>query len=314
MKEKIKLEKFFDKLNKKLFPGGKKQHKKETQEIMKLSNGKLNFDESLNLLLATSALFSMAEDRSESRMIGYINKKTNRKLSNEEDKAIFNFIASKFFIKPMEKEKIKNGNDKKFLRIYDLLMGYSGRFYKFIIDCLDTSSLLKDSNGGRNYGVSTLFEICIYFLFRLDFSLVVFRQKYDTRKKLFLFCVENLKKEFENKLENNNLNKIIDNRMDGYGKIVRKWNKEIKIEDLHFCLLELIKQAKNNNKLEFWDFEKGPITIMDVFKEIPLKSGLMGGEKAIMIAFSCALKRLFKDNDDFILLSLNEINKRINER
>lgn len=97
--KKSKLEKFFDESNKKLFPNGKKQHKEEAQKIMKLSNGKLNFDESLNLLLGTSALFSIAEDKSESRMIEYINKRVNQKLNNEEAKAILNFITSKFYKK-----------------------------------------------------------------------------------------------------------------------------------------------------------------------------------------------------------------------
>lgn len=99
MKEKIKLEKFYDKLNKKLFPGGEKQQKEEAQRIMKLSNGKLNFDESLNLLLATSALFSIAEDKSENRMVEYIIKKTNQKLNHEEAKGILDFITLKFYKK-----------------------------------------------------------------------------------------------------------------------------------------------------------------------------------------------------------------------
>ena len=102
MKRDIKLEKFFDELNKKLFPAGTKQQNKEAQEIIKLSNDKLNFDESFNLLLGTSALFGITEDRSEDRIIEYINKKTNRKLSNEETKAIFDFITSKFFINNKE--------------------------------------------------------------------------------------------------------------------------------------------------------------------------------------------------------------------
>lgn len=209
-------------------------------------------------------------------------------------------------------KKIKKdlNNDEKLSRIYDLLMGCSRRFYKYIIDCLNTSPLLKNSNEGKNYRISTLFEVCMYFLFRLDFSLVMFRQKYDIRKKLFLFCVENLEKEFEGKLENVDLNKIIDNRMDGYGEIVRKWNNEFKIEDLHRCLSELIKQSKGN-KLELWDFEKGPLVISGIFKEFSLKIALMSGEKVEMLIFSCALKHLFKNNDDFTSMTLNEIDRRL---
>lgn len=98
---KIKLEKFYDELSKKLFPCGKKQHKEEAQKIIKLSGGKLNVDESLDLLFATSALFSIAKDKSENRMVEYIIKKTNQKLNYEDAKRVLDFITLKFY----EREK-----------------------------------------------------------------------------------------------------------------------------------------------------------------------------------------------------------------
>ncbi len=90
------LEKFFDKLNRKLFPAGKKQRKEEAKKIIELSSGKLNFDEALNVLLGTSALFSIAEDKGEDRMLEYINNKANQKLNSEEAKRVLDFIAHKF--------------------------------------------------------------------------------------------------------------------------------------------------------------------------------------------------------------------------
>ena len=93
---KNKLENFFDGLNKKLFLFGKKQHDEEAKKIVELSSDKLNYDEALSILLGTSALFSIAEDKSDDRMLGYINKKANQKLSFEETKKVLDFIASKF--------------------------------------------------------------------------------------------------------------------------------------------------------------------------------------------------------------------------
>lgn len=90
------LEKFYKELNGKLFPGGASQRNKEAQEIRGLSNNKLTIDESLNVLLGTSALFSVAEDKSDTRLIRYINKKANNKLNEHESTAIVDFIHKKF--------------------------------------------------------------------------------------------------------------------------------------------------------------------------------------------------------------------------
>lgn len=97
VKEKRGVEKFFDESYKKLFPGGKKQEKEEAKLIMKFSNYKLSFRESNDLLLATSFLFGIEEDKNKDRMIKYIDKKTDQKLNNEEAKVILNFIISKFY-------------------------------------------------------------------------------------------------------------------------------------------------------------------------------------------------------------------------
>lgn len=95
-KDKKNLEKLYTELNKKLFPKGKDQQREEAEQIKKLSSGKLSFDESLTLLLPTSALFAISEDRSDNSIIGYINKKTEQKLSDQELKNIFHFILTKF--------------------------------------------------------------------------------------------------------------------------------------------------------------------------------------------------------------------------
>jgi len=90
------LEKFYKDLNDKLFPGGQSQRNKEAQDIKDLSNNKLTIDESLDVLLGTSALFSVAEDKSDARLIRYINKKTSDKLDEHEATVIVDFIHKKF--------------------------------------------------------------------------------------------------------------------------------------------------------------------------------------------------------------------------
>lgn len=121
---KDKLEKSFDKLNKKLFPAGEKQRNEEAEKIMELSDDKLNFDEALDTLLGTSALFVLNRGRSESRMIEYINKKTNQKLNHEEAKSILDFIVNKLV---------------SFADIFGSLLGKAKKFKKDgkLMDALD---------------------------------------------------------------------------------------------------------------------------------------------------------------------------------
>jgi hypothetical protein len=88
-------ENHFDEMNKKLFPGGEKQINQGAKEIMKLSSNKLNLKKSFKLFCGVSYLFATAEDKSEDRMIGYINKKTDNRLNKAEAKAILEFVIKK---------------------------------------------------------------------------------------------------------------------------------------------------------------------------------------------------------------------------
>lgn len=101
-----KLNKFYKELYEKLFPEGEKQIKEEAKEIEVLLNGKLNSKEAYDILVKASAFFSIigkTEENTEDRMIEYIAKITNQKLSKEECKATFNFINMLFVRKAHKK-------------------------------------------------------------------------------------------------------------------------------------------------------------------------------------------------------------------
>jgi len=86
------LEGHFNEISKGLFPGGNKEISQKAMEVKKMSNGKLNSNEAFKLVCSVSYLLATAEDKSDGRMLGYINKKTENKLNEAEAKAILEFI------------------------------------------------------------------------------------------------------------------------------------------------------------------------------------------------------------------------------
>lgn len=94
-----KLSKFYKELYEKLFPEGEKQIKEEAKGIELLLNGKLNSKEAYDILVKASAFFSIigrTEENIKDRMLEYIARNTNQKLSKEECETIFNFINMLF--------------------------------------------------------------------------------------------------------------------------------------------------------------------------------------------------------------------------
>jgi len=63
VKKSNNLEKFFDETYKKQFPGGKKQIQNQTNEIIKLSNGRLDFKTAQSILLKGKGMLSINKSR-----------------------------------------------------------------------------------------------------------------------------------------------------------------------------------------------------------------------------------------------------------
>ncbi|MFA5459918.1 MAG: hypothetical protein WC283_01055 [Candidatus Paceibacterota bacterium] len=202
----------------------------------------------------------------------------------------------------------------KLATVFGLLLGCSKSYYKLFASSTNNPAKMisGDKVESEKFGKTTLFEITIYCLFRLDLSLVKLEQQDDVREELFLFCVENTVKKFEKELKNNNLREIIDNRLNGYGAIIRNSNKD-KFQEFFFHLLQLIYKSQNSNKVDFRNFEGETVILADAFQEFSLKANLFEGERNIVSCFGCCLKHLFQDNDNFMLLTLQEIEERIND-
>ncbi|OIN97588.1 hypothetical protein AUJ66_02575 [Candidatus Desantisbacteria bacterium CG1_02_38_46] len=194
-----------------------------------------------------------------------------------------------------------NDSNDKFFAILELVLPCSVHFLE-----LYTADYKKP----EEYGEATLFEICVYLLFRLDLSLVKLKQKPDVRKKLIFFIADNLVDKFSKLLKNDNLYKIINQRMDIYGKVVRTASEKI-FENLHFHLFNNIEFSRNTDELKFWDSGIEPVMLVGLSKEMSRSINMVFIENLLVSSFGCCLKHLFQDNDDFTQLSLSEIEKRI---
>ena len=155
-----------------------------------------------------------------------------------------------------------------------------------------------------------LFETAIYLTARLDVAMVQFDQNPNTRKKLFFHVTDALNRTFKQYLENDNLFKILDNRMDSYGKCFREGKEDV-FKQLHFILVNNIKHAANAKKLEVWKGGISPIVITGIFSDMHSTIAMVEIEKNIVGRFACALKHLLQDNINFIELSVREISQRI---
>ncbi len=81
-------------LNKKLFPGGKTQKDDGAREVMRLSNGKLNFDKALEVFIQAKARVHLYQDRSTDQFIKGIIIDSENTLTYPEATAILKFARN----------------------------------------------------------------------------------------------------------------------------------------------------------------------------------------------------------------------------
>jgi len=80
-----------------------------------------------------------------------------------------------------------------------------------------------------------------------------------------------------------------------------------------FCLQQNILRSSTFNKIEEWDFEKVYLTIVDFRGSFGLKMTLITAERNIISAYGCCIKHIFQDNKDLTQLTIEDIDKYINE-
>ncbi len=76
------------------FPGGNEEVEKATMHLYVKLRGALDKDEAMKLLLEARGLLVVAEDKSEKRLVDYILRRTENKLSLDEAKIVYKFITN----------------------------------------------------------------------------------------------------------------------------------------------------------------------------------------------------------------------------
>ena len=137
-------------------------------------------------------------------------------------------------------------------------------------------------------GDSSLFEVGCYLYFRIDVWL--FNNNPEYREIISSFFLEQFNDLFMQALKINNINSLIDERIDKYGELLREGDE---IKQYHRLLIRLLKRTKNNASPQHYDFEKLPVLLDGIFEEMELSIIVVAFEKHIIPAIFSIIKRYF---------------------
>ena len=152
------------------------------------------------------------------------------------------------------------------------------------------------------------FEIGMYLLFRLD-QMMCGKQKQTARQALFNSCMNKILPSSSDDCFSN----VVRHRLCVYGDILNKTRESGRDWG------DVIQMCHNwlNNSIQFCndDFEKMKTedmpTALNSFRNYVVLSALQSVELHTITLFTCALKHVFLDNDDFRLIPEGELLRRI---
>ena len=132
-------------------------------------------------------------------------------------------------------------------------------------------------------GDTSLFEIGCYLYFRID--LWHYRNKMQKyRERVVNYLIDQFLLVFRNSLCLENIEEILQNRLDLYGRLVREIKNSEKLQnEIDFYLTQLTILTANNTPPKIYNFiEDFPVIILDAFEETFLKTEIRSFEQ-IMI-------------------------------
>jgi len=143
-----------------------------------------------------------------------------------------------------------------------------------------------------NYsGDASLFEVGCYLYFRID--LWHYRNKMQKyRERVVNDLIDQFLLVFRNSLHLENIEEILQNRLDLYGKLIRE-NKNPQ-DEIHFYLTQLISRTRGNMLPEIYDFKDFPVLVMDAFENIFLETEIMAFEQAMVSACLKSIDNFYK--------------------
>ena len=206
--------------------------------------------------------------------------------------------------------------------IYKTLIAYSSGFHEAALKgkahpeegSVDDSSEdiveeLMDPKIKRSQG--TLFEVRVYFLYRLGNALFASRHTRATSVDLERLCGEMIMAEFLSLLGDSDPEAIVENRYNKYvdvGKAAWKEDPPTPLASWHSILDWCLRYAQDQRPIKF---ENEPLVITGGW--LGLKTGLFIAESSFMMPYEYALRRVFDEAKDLRAMDREEISKRLGE-
>jgi len=142
---------------------------------------------------------------------------------------------------------------------------------------------------------ASLFEIGCYLYFRIDLWHVQ-SNRAEYRETVVNYLTDQFVLIFKDTLKLENIEEILQNRLDLYGKLVRESkNREELQNEIDFYLTQLVIRTANNVSPKIYKFtEDFPVVIIDAFEETFLKIEIKSFEKGIIPACLKSIDNFYK--------------------
>jgi len=144
-------------------------------------------------------------------------------------------------------------------------------------------------------GDASLFEIGCYLYFRIDLWHVQ-NNKEEYRETVVNYLIDQFLLIFKDALNLENIEEILQNRLNLYGKLVRETkNREELQNEVDFYLTQLLIRTADNTLPKIYNFiEDFPVVILGVFKETFLKIEIKSFEQAMVPACLKSIENFYK--------------------
>jgi len=152
------------------------------------------------------------------------------------------------------------------------------------------------------------FEIGMYILFRLDLRMCGQQQK-DARRSLFESCMYSILPSRKDRFID-----LVYHRLDIYESIFNQTKNsggdwaEYKFRCNDWLFNAILYSQNDYNKMTTEDM---PLVINGITEHMIIKAAMVSVESSLFIQFDSALKHIFDSNNDFRLLTTQELTQRI---
>jgi hypothetical protein len=142
---------------------------------------------------------------------------------------------------------------------------------------------------------ASLFEIGCYLYFRIDLWHVQ-NNKREYRETVVSYLIDQFLSVFKDTLNLENIEEILQNRLNLYGKLVRESkNREELQNEIDFYLTQLVIRTADNTSPKIYDFiEDFPVVIVDVFEKIFLEIEIKSFEHTMIPACLKNIENFYK--------------------